>query len=93
MPCTERTLDFIVKDDDPEAKVVEDDIRADLEKIGIKVNTIFLDSDAYSEAERDGSYHMLLSRTWVSAFTDLNINNVIPEVHPTFERFCYAWMH
>ena len=65
MSCTERTLDFIIKEDDPEAIVVEDDIREDLEKIGIKVNTISLDADAYSEAERDGSYHMLLTRTWV----------------------------
>lgn len=63
--CTEHEVDFIVKADDPEGAVVEDDIREDLAKIGIKVNTVLLDSEAYSDAERNGTYHMLLSRTWV----------------------------
>ena len=63
--CKSRNLDFIVKEGDPEALVIEDDIREDLDKIGIKLNTVFLDDEAYSEAERNGSYHLLLSRTWV----------------------------
>lgn len=43
---------------------VEDDIVEDLQKIGITVNTIKLDSEAYSETEKNGDYHLLFARTW-----------------------------
>jgi ABC-type transport system substrate-binding protein len=65
--CNPHTLDFIILETDPEMAVVEDDIRADLEKIGITVNTQKLDQEAYIEAERNGTYNMLFTRTWVSA--------------------------
>ncbi|KAL7484037.1 hypothetical protein ACHAW6_009683 [Cyclotella cf. meneghiniana] len=62
--CNPQTLDFIILETDPEMAVVEDDIRADLEKIGITVNTRKLDQEAYIEAERNGTYNMLFTRTW-----------------------------
>ena len=66
--CKPRTIDLIVTVDDPEIQVVEDDIREDLSKVGITVITKFLESDSYIEAERDGSYNMLFTRTWVCLF-------------------------
>lgn len=53
--CTPHELDFIILDDDPEMAVVEDDIRANLQKIGITVNTHKLDKETYIETERNGS--------------------------------------
>lgn len=62
--CKEITVDFIIKDDDPEVAAVEDDIVQDLAKIGIKVNTRVLDAAAYIDAELEGDYNMLFTRTW-----------------------------
>ena len=64
MPCKEATIDFIVKEDDPEMKAVEDDIRKDLAAIGITVNTRFLSDDEYRDAEVNGDYSVLFTRTW-----------------------------
>lgn len=66
MSCIEREVKLIVLDTDPEMEVVEDDIRADLAKIGIKVSVEFLSREDYVLAEREGTYNMLFSRTWVS---------------------------
>ena len=62
--CKEWTFDFIIKDDDPEVAAVEDDIVKDLAKIGIKVNTRKLNASAYIEAELNGDYNMMFTRTW-----------------------------
>jgi ABC-type transport system substrate-binding protein len=62
--CKQITVDFIVRDSDPELAAVEDDIRQDLAKIGIQVNTRFLDAETYIETERNGDYNMLFTRTW-----------------------------
>ena len=61
--CKSITVDFIIKDNDPEMAAVEDDIVQDLAKIGITVNTRKLDADAYREAELKGDFHMLFTRT------------------------------
>ena len=45
--CEARSVVFIVKEGDPEMAVVEDDIRQDLAKIGIKVETRFGDEAEY----------------------------------------------
>ena len=62
--CHAASIDFIVRDSDPEMEAVEDDIRKNLEAIGISVNTRFLNSTEYTEAELEGNYHLLFTRTW-----------------------------
>ena len=62
--CTPITVDFIVKDNDPQVAAVEDDIARDLAQIGITLNTRSLNASAYREAELAGDYHMLFTRTW-----------------------------
>lgn len=62
--CKKITVDFIIKDNDPEIAAVEDDIVQDLAKIGITVNTRILNPSAYIEAELGGDYHMMFTRTW-----------------------------
>ena len=62
--CKGLTVDFIIKENDPEVAAVEDDIVQDLAKIGITVNTIALNSSAYIDAELKGNYNMLFTRTW-----------------------------
>ena len=66
--CKPRKVSFIVRDTDPEMKVVEDDIAKDLAEIGITVQTDFLDQESYIGAERDGSYNLLFTRTWVRIY-------------------------
>lgn len=58
------TIDFIVREGDPEMQVVEDDIRKNLEAIGVKVNTRFLGAEDYIDAELNGNYNLLFTRTW-----------------------------
>ena len=63
--CKQITLDFIVKENHAQALVIEDDIRKDLAKIGITVNTIALDEEAYRDAELHGHYHLMFtSGSW-----------------------------
>jgi len=62
--CEDRTVVFIVKEGDPEMAVVEDDIREDLAKIGIKVELEFLDEAEYIEREMNGDYNLFFTRTW-----------------------------
>lgn len=62
--CKAVTIDFIVRDTDPVLGAVEDDIRNNLEAIGISVNTRFLNSTEYRDAELNGDYHLLFTRTW-----------------------------
>jgi ABC-type transport system substrate-binding protein len=62
--CKGITVDFIIKDNDPEIAAVEDDIVQDLAKIGITVNTRVLNASAYIEAELSGDYNMMFTRTW-----------------------------
>ena len=61
--CNAAEIDFILRDDDPEMEVVEDDIRKNLEAIGISVNTRFLNATEYRDAELNGEYHLLFTRT------------------------------
>lgn len=62
--CKAASIDFIVRDSDPEMAAVEDDIRKNLESIGITVNSRFLSSEEYINAELNGDYHILFTRTW-----------------------------
>eukprot|EP00980_Cylindrotheca_fusiformis_P016759 scaffold5048_cov121-Cylindrotheca_fusiformis.AAC.10 len=62
--CKAVSVDFIVSDGDVEMLVVEDDIRRNLEAIGITVNTLFLNDTEYRDAELNGDYNLLFTRTW-----------------------------
>lgn len=64
LKCNKKTVQFVIKKDDPQAAIIEDDIRNDLKKIGVTVQTVTLDSDAYTDAEKKGTYNLLLSKTW-----------------------------
>lgn len=62
--CVDRELTIVLRDDAVEAASIEDDIRKNLEKIGIKLNTDFVDADGYTAAERDGTYNILFTKSW-----------------------------
>lgn len=62
--CNAASINFIVRDSDPEMEAVEDDIRRNLEAIGIKVNSRFLNASQYTDAELNGDYNLLFTRTW-----------------------------
>ena len=62
--CNDVSIDFIVRDTDPEMEAVEDDIKGDLAKIGIKVNSRFLNDEDYIDAELNGNFNVLFTRTW-----------------------------
>ena len=62
--CRGISVDFVIKENDPEMAVFEDDIRADLEKIGITVNKIIANDDDYREIEKNGTYNIFFTRTW-----------------------------
>lgn len=62
--CNKMEVNFIIRENDPEMAAVEDDIVQDLAKIGITVNTRVLNDSAYIDAELNGDYHMLFTRTW-----------------------------
>lgn len=64
MACKNLEIDFILQDGNPEMASVESDIVANLNEIGIKVNTKFLNSTEYRDAEVNGDYHLLFTRTW-----------------------------
>lgn len=62
--CNKQDVIFVARDSDPQIKVFEDDIRADLAKIGVTVKASFVNSQDYIKAELDGTYNMLFTRTW-----------------------------
>jgi hypothetical protein len=62
--CRALTVDFVLRDDDPEMAAVEDDIRRDLLKLNIQVNTRMLNASDYGDAERNGDFNLLFTRTW-----------------------------
>eukprot|EP00986_Skeletonema_menzelii_P009107 scaffold4054_cov142-Skeletonema_menzelii.AAC.30 len=64
MACENLEIDFILQDDNPEMASVESDIVDNLEKIGFQVNTKFLNDTEYRDAEVQGDYHLLFTRTW-----------------------------
>jgi len=45
-------------------KAIEDDIAADLAKVGITVNTRLLDKEAFNEAMVSGDFNMAFSESW-----------------------------
>mmetsp|Transcript_42919 Transcript_42919/g.100779 ORF Transcript_42919/g.100779 Transcript_42919/m.100779 type:complete len:652 (+) Transcript_42919:63-2018(+) len=62
--CHQHTLDFVLTGGDSLAQHIEDDIKADLAKVGITLNTIPLEKDLFNQAMSDGAYHLAFTETW-----------------------------
>mmetsp|Transcript_35396 Transcript_35396/g.64807 ORF Transcript_35396/g.64807 Transcript_35396/m.64807 type:complete len:724 (-) Transcript_35396:68-2239(-) len=63
--CPPATVDFILTDDNAVLAAIEDDIRADLEKVGITVNTRFLrKSPEFNGNMTSGNFNLCFSETW-----------------------------
>lgn len=62
--CRSHTIDFIMIDGDASLLAVEDDIRADLEQVGITVNSRILSKEDYNRAKKEGDFHLAFSETW-----------------------------
>ena len=62
--CITHELTFVVKEGSSQMRAVEDDIRRDLEKIGINLETIFANSTEYDNYETSGDYNLLFATTW-----------------------------
>ena len=58
------SLDFVLVDGDAVSAAVEDDIRRDLQEIGLQVNTIKLAKDDWNAAVLSGDFHFAFSETW-----------------------------
>jgi len=58
------TLDFILLAGDALSAQIEDDIKQDLAKIGIRVNTRLLEKADFNKAMQDGDFHMCFTESW-----------------------------
>jgi hypothetical protein len=56
--CNQKTLSFIVPDSDTVLASLEDDIRTDLAKVGITVNTRKLTKEAFNTAMKAGDWNL-----------------------------------
>mmetsp|Transcript_77512 Transcript_77512/g.250795 ORF Transcript_77512/g.250795 Transcript_77512/m.250795 type:complete len:626 (-) Transcript_77512:457-2334(-) len=63
-PCKEHTLDFILLEGEALSAQIEDDIKQDLAKINIKVNTRLLDKPDFNKAMQDGDFHLCFTESW-----------------------------
>jgi len=63
-PCKEHTLDFILLAGDALSAQIEDDIKHDLAKIGITVNTRLLAKADFNKAMQDGDFHLCFTESW-----------------------------
>lgn len=62
--CKPMELDFIVLEGEQTLRAIEDDIAADLAKVGIQVNARFLPKDKFNEAMVNGDFNMAFSESW-----------------------------
>ena len=62
--CRELSVDFIVLEGEANLLVLEDDIRADLAKIGVNVTLRELLKEDFNEAMVAGDFNMAFSETW-----------------------------
>ena len=58
------TLDFMIREGNSMHAAIEDDIRADLAKIGITVTSRPVDADTFQTDRVAGNYDMVFSETW-----------------------------
>eukprot|EP01063_Lacrimia_lanifica_P037866 TRINITY_DN7917_c0_g1_i2.p2 TRINITY_DN7917_c0_g1~~TRINITY_DN7917_c0_g1_i2.p2 ORF type:complete len:529 (+),score=216.26 TRINITY_DN7917_c0_g1_i2:43-1587(+) len=62
--CRKHAVDFIILDGDATVAAIEDDIRAELAKVGITVTARKLKKDELNGNMTAGQYNMVLSETW-----------------------------
>ena len=62
--CNEAELDFIVLEGEATLKAMEDDIAADLAKIGMTVNARLLPKDEFNAAMVNGDFNLAFSESW-----------------------------
>jgi ABC-type transport system substrate-binding protein len=62
--CEQHTLDFILLAGDAVSAQIEDDIRQDLAKINITVNTRLLEKADFNKAMQDGDFHLCFTESW-----------------------------
>lgn len=62
--ANEYDVDFIMLEGDSTLDAIEDDIRADLLKVGVTVNTRKLQKEAFNEAMVNGDFNLAFSETW-----------------------------
>jgi nickel transport system substrate-binding protein len=61
---TPLVLEFIFVEDDATKKALEDDIRVDLAKLGIKAVAVPLDKEEWNERATAGDFHLAFATTW-----------------------------
>jgi ABC-type transport system substrate-binding protein len=66
--CQEHNIDFILLDGDAELAAIEDDIRTNLQAVGINVNTRKLSKEDFNAAHASGDFHISFSETWGSPY-------------------------
>ena len=62
--CIEHSVTFLVLEGDATLANIEDDVRANLERIGIVVNLKLLPKDEFNDAMVSGDFHLAFSETW-----------------------------
>lgn len=62
--CRQVNVDFIVVEGEATLAALEDDIRIDLEKLGVNVTRRFLAKDDFNTAMTTGDFNMAFSETW-----------------------------
>ncbi|GMH66695.1 hypothetical protein TL16_g04485, partial [Triparma laevis f. inornata] len=62
--CNHLDVDFIILEGDATILAIEDDIRADLGKVGVHVNTRALAKDDFNAAMVAGDFNLAFSETW-----------------------------
>jgi ABC-type transport system substrate-binding protein len=62
--CKKHTLDFILLKGDTTNALIEDDIRVDLAKVGITVNTRLLEKADFNKAMQQGDFHLCFTESW-----------------------------
>ena len=62
--CRQHTIDFVGLAGDSNLAAIEDDIAADLTKVGITLNKRFVAKDIKNTAMTSGDFHMVYSETW-----------------------------
>tara|TARA_B110000208_G_scaffold162960_1_gene199605 strand:+ start:328 stop:2226 length:1899 start_codon:yes stop_codon:yes gene_type:complete len=62
--CKKQEIKFILLDGDATLAAVEDDISAELEKVGFTLTKSVLQKDAFNTAMTTGDFHLAFSETW-----------------------------